>query len=238
MTLVEISLVLVAVVAGSLVQGTIGFGLALVVVPVIGLIEPALLPATMLILSFPLTLWMALNERTAVDLRGVAHMIPARIVGTGAGAWVVGVASLDELSIVIGVTIVIAVLISGLTPDFELGIRSRVTAGVMSGFMGTAAGIGGPPLAIAYQRKSGPELRSTLAATFVIGTLISLAALAIAGETEAVHLTTALQLLPGLIVGLALSTRLRGRLGATWLRPAVLTFAGLSGLAAIVKGLT
>ena len=103
--------------------------------------------------------------------------------------------------------------------------------------MGTAAAVGGPPLAIAYQRRPGPQLRSTLAATFVLGSTISLLALGIAGKVRADHLLLALELLPALAAGLFVSTRLRALLDRAWLRPTVLAFAALAGAAAVLRGL-
>jgi uncharacterized membrane protein YfcA len=107
----------------------------------------------------------------------------------------------------------------------------------MSGFMGTVAAIGGPPLALAYQRRPGPQLRSTIAVSFVVGSIISLIALWAGGHVELEHVVLAVKLLPGLILGLILAARVHGFLDRKWLRPAVLVFAGISGVAAIVKGL-
>ena len=66
--------------------------------------------------------------------------------------------------------------------------------------MGTAGGIGGPPLALVYQDRSGPEIRSTLAVAFLVGTGISLVALFFVGKLEWEHVLLALQLLPGLFL--------------------------------------
>ena len=44
--------------------------------------------------------------------------------------------------------------------------------------MATAAGLGGPPVALVYQRANGLRLRGTLAAYFIVGTVMSLSALA------------------------------------------------------------
>src|SRR3546814_15753694 len=59
---------------------------------------------------------------------------------------------------------------------------TQLVAGVVSGVTGTAAGIGGPPLALLYQHRPGSTIRSTLAAAFLVGTALSLATLAVAGE--------------------------------------------------------
>jgi uncharacterized membrane protein YfcA len=233
----ELAIALIAVCAGALVQGSIGFGLSLISVPAISLIEPGALPASILVLALPMTVWMALRERGHIDVRGFLQITFGRLFGTAAGVWVVASVSESRLSVVIGAAIVVAVGLSVLAPQFEAGNRTRVVAGVFSGLMGTAAAVGGPALALAYQKHPGSVLRSTLAVSFVAGSVVSLAALAIAGQVEGDDVLIAVSLVPGLAAGLFLADRWRGRLDAGWLRPTVLSFAAIAGTAAIVKGL-
>jgi uncharacterized membrane protein YfcA len=137
----------------------------------------------------------------------------------------------------IGAAVIVATILSVMVPEFEAGSSLRLLAGVMSGFMGTIAAIGGPPLALAYQRRPGPELRSTLAASFVIGSSVSVVALAVTGHVGTRHVILAALLLPPLVAGVLLATRLHRFLDKGWLRPAVLTFAAISGVVAIVRAL-
>src|SRR6185295_4754247 len=109
--------------------------------------------------------------------------------------------------------------------------------GVESGVFGTAAGIGGPPLALLFQHHDGPVVRSTLGASFFFGTLFSLLALSIAGQVELGHLGLAAALVPAVLLGFLASRALRRVLDRGWLRPAVLVFAAVSGAVAIVNGL-
>jgi uncharacterized membrane protein YfcA len=52
------------------VQGSVGFGLALVVVPVLTPVRPKALPATVLLIVMPLGAFMAFKERRAIDVSG------------------------------------------------------------------------------------------------------------------------------------------------------------------------
>jgi hypothetical protein len=88
-----------------------------------------------------------------------------------------------------------------------------------------------------YQWRPGPELRSTLAAVFVVGSLISLTALVAAGQVHIRELVVSFQLTPALLAGLALGSVATRRIDGPWLRPAVLTFAGVPGLVIAVRGL-
>jgi len=233
----EVAIALAAIAAGSLIQGSVGFGLSLVAAPVIGLIEPQALPATLLLVALPLTAWMAHREWGDIDVRGFLEISLGRLPGTAGAVWVLSRIAPEDLSIVIGAVVVVAAALSAIAPDFDLRTRWRLAAGVASGLMGTMAAIGGPPLALAYQHHPGPRLRSTLAVSFVLGSLISLLALGVTGSVHRSHFVLALEVLPGLVIGLYLAHRLKEVLDRRWLRPTVLTFALLSGLAAIGKGL-
>lgn len=206
-------------------------------VPVIALIEPEALPATLLILAVPFTGVMALRERGHIDLRGFWLIVIGRLPGTAAAVWLLSIVTESQISVVIGASVVFAVILSVYAPELELRTSTRLVAGAVSGLMGTAAAIGGPPLALVYQHRPGPELRSTLAVSFVVGSAISLAALSATGHVVRDHLLFSALLLPGLALGLWLATRFHERLDAGWLRPVVLAFAALSGLAAIARGL-
>jgi uncharacterized protein len=208
-----------------------------VAVPVIAVIEPDALPATLALVVIPLVAVMAVRERDAVDRRGVAWITVGRVPGTVVGAWVVASVSPDTLSVLLGAGVIIAVGMSTLTTTIPVNGITATTAGFASGAMGTATSIGGPPLALLYQHHEGPVLRATLAVAFAVGTVLSLAGLAVAGAIEAWHVALAAALLPGLLAGLALSRVLVHRLERAWLRPAVLCFAAVAAVVAIVQGL-
>jgi uncharacterized membrane protein YfcA len=237
MTSIELAICAVAVVAGGVVQGAIGFGLSLIAVPVIGIIDPGALPGTMLILAIPFTAAMAFRERENIDVPGFWLIAVGRIPGTLAALWLLSAITERELSIVIGAAVILAVGTSVIAPEVPLGTTTRLVAGTISGLMGTAASIGGPPLAIAYQRRPGPELRSTLAISFVFGSSLSLAALWVTGHVDLDHLVLAAWLFPGLALGLFLATKLQRFLDKAWLRPTVLVFAAISGAIAILRSL-
>ena len=97
-------------------------------------------------------------------------------------------------------------------------------------------GAGGAPLALVYQDRSGADLRSTLSISFVVGIVMSLVGLGLAGKVEWQHVALALELLPGLLVGLWASRWVVKRLDERWLRPAVLTFAAVAGVIIILLG--
>jgi len=111
-------------------------------------------------------------------------------------------------------------------------------AGGLSGFMGTSVAVGGPPIALVLDGSSGPEFRATLNAFFFIGTTISLAVLAMAGEFGATDLLLALYLLPSMLTGVALSNRVRHLLNQVWLAPMVYTLSSSVAVVLVIRSLT
>lgn len=226
----------VAVLVGAVVQGAVGFGLALVVVPVLALVRPEALPAVVLLLAIPTAGFMVAREWRFADARGLVWILAGRLVGTLGGVGLLALIPAGFLSMLFGGLVLAAVLASLARPKIPLRNRTRLAGGVASGVMGTAGGVGGPPLALVYQERSGPEIRSTLAVAFLVGTGISLAALFFVGRLEWEHVLLALELLPGLFLGLFGTRWIAPLLDRWWLRPAVLLFAGVSGLAAMLQG--
>ena len=226
-----------AVATGAAIQGAIGFGFALIAVPVLALVEPGSVPVTVLALSLPMTIGMAVRERAHADRSGFGWLIVGRVVGTAIGIAILASVSPDGLSVVIGVALLLAVAWSIRGIHVVPTPISSVAAGAVSGAMGTTSAIGGPALAILYQRRPGPELRSTLAAVFVVGSLISLAALLAAGEVHVGELVLAAGLLPALVGGLVLGGIVSRRLDGPWLRPSVLAFAAAAGALIVGRGL-
>jgi uncharacterized protein len=233
----EMSLALVAVMVGSLIQGAIGSGFAFAATPAMVLILPESVPVTLLVLSLPMAVLMALRERKSIDGRGFLWITAGRFPGTFAGAGVLLVIPAASLGVVFGALILIGVAMSVLSGGFEVRRATQFSGGVASGIMGTVAGMGSPPLALVYQSKPGGELRSTLAVSFVVGISLSLVVLAFLGEVKAWHLLFALGLSPGMLFGLWASGLVKHFVDKRWLRPAILAFAAVSSAVAIAEGL-
>jgi len=234
LTLGALVAVAVATVIGATIQGSIGFGMNLVVVPVLALVLPESLPATAVLLGVPMSLAMLLHEHQAIDREGVGWILLGRVPGTALGTWVVVAVTVDTLKVLIGASVLLAVAASVFAPPVRLSRRNGVLAGAASGTTGTAAGIGGPPLALLYQHQSGPTIRSTLAASFFFGTLLSITTLAIAGQVLLVDVALVVALLPAVVLGSLLGRRMHDVLDRAWLRPAVLGFAAISAVMVIV----
>ena len=224
----------VVVVVGACVQGTLGFGLGLIAAPVLAFLDPDLVPAPLLMLALLLTIVVAFRERGALDWRGLKWAffgrVPGSILGTIAIVWLPEQWMLVVFSLMIISGVVLSAAGWRVTPTGG----TLFGAGALSGFMGSLTSVGGPPMALVYQRHSGAQLRSTLALFFTFGTMLSLALLAVAGELHVADVGRAARLLPAMLVGLVLSRHASRWLDRGYTRTAILVFSGVVALALLV----
>ncbi len=238
LTLFQLGLTILAVVVGSVAQSTVGMGIGIVMVPVLAVMAPDLLPAMPLIIATVLSVGMILRERAAMDLTGLPPLILGRVLGTGAAIALLVLLTGPALEILFGVVILAVVLISAMRPAIDPTAAAKFAGGTASGLFATTAAIGGPPIAVLYQGRPGPEVRSTMGVIFAFGSALSLVALIPAGRLRSEHFLLALLLLIPAAVGFAISTPLARFLEGRWFRPSLLLFAAAGGLMAVIRGLT
>ncbi len=237
LTAAEFAVAVAIVMLGGFVQGSIGFGLNLVIVPVIALLEPAAVPGAVLLLSLPMTTTMAWHERGHIDRDGVRHLLYGRIPGTVAGFGVLTLLDGDERLVFVGFSLLIAVAITAIAPTFHPGRRSLVPAGFATGVTGTVAGIDGPPMALVYQHSAPPVMRATLAVMFAIGGIASAIAATASGDLRGWHLLLTVALMPAMLLGQLVAHRIRSRLPLAWFRVSVLVIAAVAAVSTTWRGL-
>lgn len=218
------------------VQGTIGIGFALVVAPVLAFMSPELLPVSLLLLMVPLNLFTVWREHHTFDWRGASWITLGRVVGTLAGAGVLVLLTSHRLNLLIGGATIAIALVTMAAPAFSPNRGAFLTVGLLTGISETATGIGGPPLAMAYQHHRPEVLRSTVAGCFLLGELLSIATLAVLGRATWQQMLAAALLLPFLAMGAIISSFARRKLNERLLRALVLIFAVISGAFLIARG--
>lgn len=222
---------------GALLQGTIGFGLGVFAVPLLLLIRPELVPGPLLLSSIPLTILMTHRERASVTWGDLKWALVGRIAGIAAAAVIIAVVPADPLAVASGVFVLLAVALSATGRRVPTLPGTLVTAGALSGVLGTTVSIGGPPMALLYQYESGPTIRATLSAFFLVGVSLSLIALHFVGRFGMVELLAAVTLLPGVLVGWWLSRHTARWLDRGYTRPAVLVVSAAISVLVILRRL-
>lgn len=238
MTSSQLALAFAVVLIGSAIQGSVGFGLSLFAAPLLVLIDPVLVPGPAIVGSSVLNLLVMRREVAPGAWTELRRPIIAQVPGALAGAALVALVATDNITIFFSLMILLAVglSISGLHPPRSP--RNLTIAGAASGFMGTAVGIGGPPLALLYQRADGPTIRGRLSRYFACASVVSLVMLAIFGQFTIDDLRTGLILIPAAILGYLASSLLLGRVNAAVVRVAVLALSAASAVVALVRSLT
>jgi len=237
LTPIELLAACAVVTIGSAVQGSVGLGLGLVAAPILALIDPMLVPGPILLCGLVLTLLMSYRERRAMDIAGLKWGVVGRILGTLVAVVVLTNVPREEMTLIFGGLVLLAVALSASGLHVSPTTWTLISAGALSGFMGTASNTGGPPIALVYQHAPGARLRSTLSGFFVPGTIMSLVALVAVRRFGRYELWSALTFLPGVLIGFLLSARTLSLLDRGYTRAAVLTLSAVSGAIVILRAL-
>lgn len=223
------ALAMLIVLIGSATQASIGVGLGLLAAPTLTLIDDAFIPGAIAVSVVPLAIGMTLRERGHVD-REIFRAMAGRLVGIGLGAWVVAQAGRGAIAIVIGISVLLAVIGSASGVRFAPSRRNLTIAGAASGFSGTVAGIGGPPMALTYQHSDPRTLRASLAAFNLMASAFIIPSLIVADVLGWREARLGLLLIPSVLCGLWLGRVGIARLPAERVRPLVLAACAASAV--------
>jgi uncharacterized protein len=125
-----------------------------------------------------------------------------------AGALVLAMLPERVLAILLAAVVLIGVALTSAGWIPAARRRNVVLAGATSGLLGTATSIGGPPMALVWQRNSGARLRGTMSGFFLIGSVMSIAALAATGAVDSGTVWGFATLVPAAVAGYALSRQI------------------------------
>ena len=228
-------LAILVVAAGAMIQGSLGFGLGLVSAPALALIDATFIPGPLLLVGVAVTLTVFLRERGAVDWKGMKWAIFGRVVGTIAGGWAVVAFSKDAVIVLVAVLVLAGVLMTSIGWKIKTNRITLSTAGIVSGVMGTLTSVGGPPMALVYQRETAQKLRATLAGFFLVGATFSLLTLAVSGGMSQHDFALGALMLPGYVIGMIANRWASKFLDKGYSRVAVLTFSALSSIVLLLE---
>lgn len=228
-------LAVLVVALGAMIQGSLGFGLGLVSAPALALIDATFIPGPLLLVGVAVTLTVFLRERGAVDWKGMKWAIFGRVIGTIAGGWAVVAFSKDAVIVLVAVLVLAGVLMTSIGWKINTNRTTLSAAGLVSGVMGTLTSVGGPPMALVYQRETAQKLRATLAGFFLVGATFSLLTLAVSGGMTQHDFALGALMLPGYVIGMIANRWASRFLDKGYSRVAVLTFSALSSIVLLLE---
>ncbi len=224
-------------VIGSAVQASCGLGLGLVAIPGLIFLEPRMVPGPLLASSLLLSSLVLRKEWGSADWHGLQWALVGRGVGTAAAVAVLPLLPGHHMGKILGGLLLVGVL---LTAQNRLVLkpspRTLSLAGVVSGVMGTTAAVGGPAMGLVYSGADMARLRSTLAAFFIVGTIVSLIALRVTGHFGRTELHLTAVGIPSVVIGWFLGRAIRDVVPAIALRRGVLLLAAAGGVVALIRG--
>ena len=158
----RLGLIAGAVLVAGFLRGFIGFGAALVSVPVISLaFGPHIAVPVVTIMGLPSTVQLLPDALRHAERTIVLPMALAIFVATPIGTWVL--VSVDQGIMKIAIAAAVVILVSFLAVGWKL--KDKVSHGILllagaaGGLVQGAAGIGGPPVVAVALSRSGPPER-------------------------------------------------------------------------------
>ena len=233
----SLALAAVAVVFAATIQGTFGFGFAMLAVPLCAMIDPRFAPVPQALLAALLVFPMAWRERQHIEWRGVLWILLGRAPGTVLGLLLLKAASPRALAFILAGSVLMAVLALATGASIRRTRTTEFIAGVIASIGSVVSSIGGPPIALLYRGAKGPVLRASLSAVFAVGLIMTLTARGVSGEISRLDLQIAAILSPGVIVALWLSKRLAHRVDGPWLSRMILLLAAGAAFVLMARAL-
>ncbi len=227
-----------AAVLGAFVQAVVGLGMGLVAAPVVGILAPSLVPSLPLWLALLVSGLMLAGERAHIDWRALAWALPSRVPGTLVGAWLVVRFTEEQIGIALGLMTLLAVWVAVRAARIPVTPTTLVGAGFGAGITGTATSIGGPAIALLFQREPPAVMRSTLAVFFFVGVLLSLTVLGLSGSIGRQSWQVALLLAPGVVAGMLVGRAVRDRIHRDAFRAGVLVVCTASAVTLLIRSVS
>ncbi len=244
--MIDIAWALIAAIAiiltGALIQGMAGFGFSQFAIPLLVLfvVSDELIPV-MVVLSLFLNILMIQDLRKDVQIRRIWPLMAGGIFGIPIGTYLLIVADPNHIKLLIGSLIFIFGLAQLL--KFRRQVKSEKSAMAPIGFAGGvlqgSVSMSGPPLILFFSNQgfTKQEFRASLIAFFLFMNIATLPVYLYAGLLTGTVLQSSMVLLPGLVVGTLLGTRLARQVKEESFRKGVLVLVMVFGCMSIASGL-
>src|SRR4051812_21924556 len=101
-----------AILVASALQASIGFGIGMLAAPIVALVDPALIPGTLIMVATLVTLMVVVREREDIDLHGTGWGLVGRVPGTIAGALLLAMLPQRALTVMLPGVVVVGVVVT------------------------------------------------------------------------------------------------------------------------------
>lgn len=224
---------------GTFVQASIGFGFALVTMPLLVSILGIHVAAPMVaIAAISIEIVILLRYREAFNFDVVKHLIVAAIAGIPIGVLAVRYIEGDIVNKILGVVVIGYALYALFAPSLpELaGNAWAYFFGFLAGILGGAYNTVGPPVVIYGNARQWPpdEFKSNLQGFFLINGLVVIAVHALSDNLTGAVFQNLIYAVPGLVTGLLAGFYLSKRINPELFRNTVLVALLILGASLLI----
>jgi uncharacterized membrane protein YfcA len=234
--------VLIAVTIAGLLRGFVGFGAALISVPVFSLVlGPHAAIAINCVMGLPAVFQLLPEAIRRAERLFVLPICLATFVATPIGTWALVVTDPALMTVAISalVLLMVAMLASGWRLRGRIGIGKLVAAGLAGGLVQGVAGVGGPPVVAVSLSRPGdaPQQRANVLALMTAVSLSSILPLLYYGLFTRQTVVIGLLLIPIYSAATALGARYFALGGQRYYRRAALGTLAAIGIATLIASL-
>ena len=222
------------------IQAVVGFGFALLSVPI--MMQVVDLHRAVILASLIGTannFYQYRDLKHDEDKTQVRRFLLASFVGAPFGLLAFIYADQNALKVFLGLGVLLGVILLVRGRDLtNAHISLDWSMGVISGFLLTSTSTNGPPLVFALQaRKSEPQVfRATLNMIFLVSGVYGLVLFAAFGEIATSDLWLAAAVLPSMVIGVSIGRFIRNRVDPNRFRIAVLVLLTVAGFSSVYSG--
>lgn len=221
-----------------MVQASTGFGFAVVGAPLLlFFMEPKAVVTLMVFGALLLNLLVIRQTWGQADLRSIGPMFIASLLGIIPGVYILKIVDPSVLKLAIG--LIILVVAGAMAADYAVTIRrerlATVVVGIVSGFMGGATSLSGPPVALFLmnQRQDKEAFRALLVRYFCLGNIATLGTMAMLGTLELEVVRQGAYALPGIMAGVWLGDKVFRAVSPVMFRRVALAIVFLCGVLSV-----
>jgi uncharacterized protein len=233
--------------AAAALQRIVGFGFALLAVPLLAFVVPTKSAVVIVFLNGTvICAWLAIRLRRYTEWTMARRLGVGAVAGAPVGVIILSVTSAATLRLVLGVTTCLAagwIIVSSRLARPEPVVPHRSTTfamGFASGVINTSLATNGPPLVYELRRAGFhcDRFRATISAVFLLSNLIGLPLLALAGLITRFDIVLAVSSVVPCAAGIIVGSWIGGRMGPSHFGWAVDLLLLATGLLTISKAIS
>ena len=235
-------IIILAVLAGGLIKGTIGFGMPMVALPLIAFIIPATTAMILLCAPILLTNFLQMKIKEGISSYRFLPMIICLIIGLIIGARLILEINLNTITQIIAVSIIFAALVNciGFKIENINKIKERIITSIIgfgSGILGGLSTFYGPPMLAYLVAADLPKEKfvRTVSTIYFIGSFPLYGSLIYYGFATKLDLMMSLFLIIPAFISQQIGAKIRNKINQKQFRVCILVTLIILGISLFIK---